>query len=109
MARYVDKKGGLLVEKTEPTKVSDKAAVVTKTKSNIQSTVSAEDVFSAIGSYLSSPFTVTDSSSKGECVICGKQTAYANRMICVDCFKEHKDSIMDGLKSAVKDVDFKIE
>lgn len=109
MARYVDKKGGLVVDKTEPTKVADSAAVAMKAKSVTPSTVSASDMISAIESYLSSPFTVTDSSSKGKCVICGKQTAYANRMICVDCFKEHKDSIMDGLKSAVKDVDFKIE
>lgn len=109
MARYVDKKGGLVVDKTEPAKTVDSVAVTMKAKATAQTTVSATDMISGIESYLSSPFAVTDSSSKGVCVICGKQTAYANRMICVDCFKEHKDSILAGMKSAVKDVDFQIE
>lgn len=91
------------VETTESTLV-EKENVVKK-----DATLSAENAIDTMQSYQTGNFSFVDSSAKGVCLICGKQTAAKNRHICVDCWKENKDEIIDGLKSAVKDVELKID
>lgn len=108
MRTYIDRKGGLTVEKHEskPNTIN-KVESVNKTEPKM---VSAVDMISTIESYLVSAVGTNNTvSGKGTCVFCGKQTAYANRTVCVDCFKQNKNKIMDGFKNAVQDVDFKIE
>lgn len=109
MRKYTDKNGGLVVEKNEPTtKKTDTPANVNKAAA--LSTVSAVDMISTVDSYLTSTFPFSgDSSVKGECVFCGKKTAYSNRKVCVDCFKIYKEEIMDALKKSVEDVELRIE
>lgn len=107
MSRYVDRKGGLIVDKTE----SDKTFISEpkSTSMNRSVVISGQDAIDTMQSYQSGNFSFLDSSSKGACLICGKQTAAKNRHICVDCWKENKDEIIDGLKTAVKDVELKID
>lgn len=105
MRRYSDKNGGLVVEKTD---VTDKSNVSNKKVSTTVS-LSASEIIDTMQSYQTGNFSVLDSSSKGVCAICGNQTAAKNRHICVECWKQNKDNIIDGLKTAVKDVELKIE
>lgn len=111
---YVDKKGGLIVEKRDTLKdetaiLQDDVSVMRSAspvkKENVE--VNASDMVEAMQSYTSS-FAVNDSSSKGECVICGKPTAFKNRKVCVDCWKEHKDKIMNEIVSLLNGKTFKV-
>lgn len=105
MSRYVDRRGGLTVEKTDPVKTTENASV----SKNKVSIVSGEEAVETIQSYQASMFANTDSSAKGVCKICGISTAYKNRHICVECWKKHKNEIIQGIKTAVNDVEFKIQ
>ena len=107
MSRYVDRKGGLVVEKVEPEQTS--APPLKAPSANKSVVISGQDVIDTLQSYQTGNFSFLDSSEKGVCLICGKQTAAKNRHICVDCWKENKDEIIDGLKTAVKDVELKID
>ena len=91
------------VETTESTLV-EKKNVVKK-----DATLSAKDAIDTMQSYQTGNFSFVDSSSKGVCAFCGKQTAFKNRHVCVDCWKKYKDEIIDGLKTAVKDVELKLD
>lgn len=91
------------VETTESTLV-EKENVVKK-----DATLSAEDAIDTMQSYQTGNFSFVDSSAKGVCAFCGKQTAFKNRHVCVDCWKKYKDEIIDGLKTAVKDVELKLD
>lgn len=107
MSRYTDKNGGLVVDKVEPAKET-----VVNQKPNSANkilAISAEDAIDTMQSYQTGNFSVLDSSANGVCVFCGKQTAAKNRHVCVECWTKHKDEIIDGLKTAVKDVEFKID
>lgn len=107
LKRYVDKSGGLVVDKSEPVKLNNvEDHLLTEIKS---STISAQDVIDTMQTYQTGNFSVLDSSAKGVCVFCGKQTAAKNRHVCVDCWKQTKNEIIDGLKTAVKDVELKID
>lgn len=106
MRRYADKNGGLIVEKV------DRVDTVKVTKSNSvkkASYLSAANAIDTMQSYQTGNFSVVDSSAKGVCAICGNTTAFKNRHVCVDCWKQYKDEIIDGLKTAVKDVELKID
>lgn len=105
MRRYADKNGGLVVEKTDPVNPVKNQTQTNKTGGYI----SAKDAIETMQSYQTGNFSVVDASAKGVCVFCGKQTAFKNRHVCVDCWTKHKDEIVDGLKTAVKDVEFKID
>lgn len=106
MRRYTDKNGGLVVEKVESTKTESVQKNDTISKNVV---LSAENALDTIQSYQTGSFSVVDSSAKGVCVFCGKSTAFKNRHVCVDCWKQNKDEIIDGLKAAVKDVELKID
>lgn len=103
MAKYVDRNGGLVVEKKE----TELKKTVENTTIGKSVSVSGVDAVDTLQSYHS--FSSNDASSKGVCKICGKQTAYKNRHICVDCWKLHCDEIIQGLKTAVKEVEFQID
>lgn len=106
MKRYTDKRGGLIVEKTEPI---DKISVEKRSVIKKEATISASDTIDTLQSYQTGNFSVLDSSEKGICVFCGNQTSFKNRHVCIDCWKENKNEIIDGLKTAVKDVELKID
>lgn len=106
MARYTDKNGGLVVDKIETTE----STLVKKVNSEKKgSSISAANAIETMQSYQTGSFSVVDSSAKGVCSFCGKQTAFKNRYVCVDCWKEYKNEIIDGLKTAVKDVELKLD
>lgn len=95
-----------MVEKVESAKTESVQKNDTISKNVV---LSAEDAIDTMQSYQTGNFSFVDSSAKGVCAFCGKQTAFKNRHVCVDCWKQNKDEIIDGLKSAVKDVELKID
>ena len=106
LRKYSDKNGGLIVEKTEP---SDNISVAKQSLVRNQSTISAADAIDTMQSYQTGNLSVLDSSEKGTCAFCGNITAFKNRHVCLNCWKENSREIIDGLKTAVKDVEIKID
>ena len=106
MRRYTDKSGGVVVEKRES---ENKNQVEKKEKMKEPVSVSASDMIDTMYSYQVQSFFNGSSSEKGSCVICGKETAYVQRKCCVDCWKKYKEEILNGIKSSVSDVEFKID
>ena len=107
MRQYVDKNGGLTVEKYDsPVKKTQEKA---KVSFSGQTTVSAKDMLDTLQSYQLAMFSVNDSNGTSKCVFCGVPIAYGNRHVCVDCWKVKKNEIIEGLKAAVDETEFKIE
>lgn len=109
MNRYVDRRGGLSVEKTDKVEKQKVVDTVSTFSATAPVTITGDEAFETMLSYQTGNFAKTDSSEKGVCKICGAKTAYKNRQICVDCWKKYNQEIVDGLKTAVKDVEIKID
>ena len=105
LRRYTDKSGGVVVEKYESGEVQDKTK--NSTASSSIPALSAVDVIDTMISYQIPTFTNGGVGDAGTCLICGVSTAYSNRKVCVNCWKEHKDYILDSLKNAVRDIQIK--
>jgi hypothetical protein len=112
MRKYTDPKGGLEITKaeapvaTETATVSKKAAKAKAAAQPVE--FSAEKVVETAESYQLPMFTANPA-GECECFFCGKKTSYANRWVCVDCWKLYNKELMEGIKNAVSDVTVTVE
>lgn len=107
MRRYIDRKGGLTVEKTE---AKDQVQVFKEPNQPINKDVPAGMMLDTMVSYQLPMFTSNPNANGGsECVFCGTKTSYDNRHVCVECWKKYKDEIALGIREAISDVDIHIE
>lgn len=61
------------------------------------------DVLDTIAGYIMPTFyMVPDSEEPGECLLCGKRTAYKMRKLCVDCMKEHSREYYEKARAAIE-------
>ncbi len=108
MARnYKSMTGGLEISKQEPTeqerienekKEQDKAKL--QEEHNKQKFTTDKMLDSAF-SYLVGEMAIKDGTSQGKCLMCGVDTAFANRHICPSCLTKNKNEIFDRLKSTL--------
>ncbi len=105
MRRYVDKTGGLEIEKKESTVQKTKRRI----EPSIPNKIEAVDVIDTAISY-QVPSVGTNSNENGgsECKICGIKTSYDNRYFCVECWKKYKDEMIEGIKQSLEDVEIQI-
>ncbi len=110
MRRYSDKRGGLVVEKTDSTPTAQKTAnKVHRSFENSNSLVDAGLMMDTMASYQMAIFTNNPTENGGsECVFCGEKTSYDNRHVCVECWKKYKEDIIEGIKGAISDVQISI-
>ena len=58
--------------------------------------VSAEDLIGTLYTYASSPLKKGNFNQRGKCLLCGTETAAADRKICWECINKHRDEIKIG-------------
>ena len=88
---------------TEGATAADEA-VVKRSVPEVRTTreISVEDAIDTMAAYLLPKFKVEkDSSNPGECVFCGKETAYQMRHLCVDCMSSVSSDLYRRIKSAI--------
>lgn len=108
MSRYTDKNGGLSVDKTSPAKTQNK--VPEKNEIVAGGKITGTEILETAQSYQLPQFTANPSEKGGsECRICGKKTSFDNRHVCVSCWTEYNKEMIDSLKSAVSNIEIKIE
>lgn len=65
--------------------------------------VQVVDVLDAIAGFVMPTFDmIRDTDGNGECVLCGKQTAYKMRKLCVDCMHQHGREFYEKARTAIK-------
>lgn len=109
MRTYVDKNGGLTVEKhdsvAKPTATKAARTVVQENKK-----VSLADMVETAESYQLPMFTVNKTENGGsQCAFCGEKTAYDNRHVCINCWKKYHKEIFEQINSKVNAVDITIK
>lgn len=88
---------------TEGAATADEATVK-RSASETRATreISVEDAIDTMAAYLLPKFKVEkDSSNPGECVFCGKETAYQMRHLCADCMGDVSNDLYRRIKSAI--------
>lgn len=99
---------GVLIEQTFPEEdvqvVAKKARTAPSTEFPEFKSVTVSDVFDTFAGYLNSRLSMNDSSSgKGTCVVCGKETLYPLRKICIDCLESNGvENIYTMTKEAIE-------
>lgn len=74
-----------------------------KAPAKLPGTVKVVDILDALAGWSIPQFNLLKSSSgKGECVICGKQTAYKNRTLCIECMENYAEDLYAKAKEAVE-------
>lgn len=69
----------------------------------INKPIEVVDVLDTIAGYIMPTFyMVQDSEKQGECLLCGKQTAYKMRKLCVDCMKKHAREYYEKARAAIE-------
>ena len=58
--------------------------------------VSADDLIGTLYTYASSPLKKGNFNQRGKCLLCGTETAAAERKICWECINKHRDEIKIG-------------
>lgn len=72
------------------------------TISDIPTEIATADIFDTMVAYMPPSYNLLKSSEgTGTCLICGKQTAYYKRKICVDCMDKHATTLYSKTKEAV--------
>lgn len=98
---------------SEQLAVSEEAEVFktsSKTNKKKNATISVGDVFDAFASYINPKFSVIEANTgSGKCVICGKDTAYSIRKICVDCMETYSEQIYEKAKDAIANGEVEIK
>lgn len=85
---------------TEGANATDEVSV--KRSSPATREISVEDAIDTMAAYLLPKFKVEkDSGNPGECVFCGKETAYQMRHLCADCMGEVSNDLYRRIKSAI--------
>ena len=55
--------------------------------------VSADDLIGTLYTYASSPLKKGNFNQRGKCLLCGFETAAADRKICWECINKHRDEL----------------
>ena len=55
--------------------------------------VSADDLIGTLYTYAPSPVKKGNFNRRGKCMLCGAETAAAERMICWECINKHRDEL----------------
>ena len=103
MERYVDKNGGLVIDKTF--ELHDDVGE----KENTKVKIPAQSVIESAKIYLDADPSLVYSTERHKCPICQNQTAYKTGTICFDCWDKYKDDLLAGVSTSVADVEFEIE
>ena len=82
---------------TETVGASDGATVF---KSGEGTHFDVSDVLDTFAGYLLPRFKIEKQSGSGKCMICGKDTAYPVRKVCVDCMDKYSDDLYQQSKEA---------
>lgn len=64
--------------------------------------VQVTDVFETMAAYMMPNFRFINSSEKGACMICGKETSMSARKLCGDCMKESGERIYNLAYGAIQ-------
>lgn len=109
---YTDKNGGMTIEKEDSVSTSKKSArkarkqEVSQEPKNVPASLMIDTAYS----YQQPAFTKNpDENGGSECLFCGTKTAYDNRHVCVECWKQYKNDIFESLKTALADFDVSIQ
>lgn len=71
--------------------------------SDIPTEIATADIFDTMVAYMPPNYNLLKSSEgAGTCLICGKQTAYYKRKICVDCMDKHATTLYSKTKEAIE-------
>lgn len=112
MRKYVDRKGGVEVEKHDTSISMTENVQIQKAKARntAPQKIEAACVIDTAISY-QVPTVGSNSAENGgsTCVVCGTQTAYDNRHFCVECWKKYKKEMIEGIKEALADTEIEIE
>lgn len=65
-------------------------------------TIKVEDVLETMAGYMVPNFRFVDTSEKGTCMMCGKETSIASRKLCGDCMKESGERLYYLSKQAIE-------
>lgn len=72
-------------------------------ESNFPSEIQTLDVLDAMVSYVPPRFSLLkQGEGAGQCVLCGKQTTYYKRKICLDCMEKYGEDLYDKAKEAIE-------
>lgn len=72
--------------------------------------VSVVDMLDTLAGYVIPVINMgTGTNEKGECLLCGKSTAYEKRKLCVDCMQKYGKSYYERAKVAVENGETVIE
>lgn len=76
---------------------------VQKAPAKLPQEIDTVDFFDAMVGYTMPRFNLNlDVDEEGECVICGKKTAYAKRKLCVDCMEKYAVDLYPKAKAAIQ-------
>lgn len=67
-----------------------------------ESPIQVVDVLDAIAGFIMPTIDMIRDDSPGECILCGKQTAYKMRKLCVDCMKQHGREFYEKARTAIE-------
>lgn len=75
----------------------------TDDESSFPSEIQTLDVLDAMVSYVPPRFSLLkQGEGAGQCVLCGKQTTYYKRKICLDCMEKYGEDLYDKAKEAIE-------
>lgn len=112
MRKYVDRKGGIEVEKHDtPVSMNEDIEIQkSKARNTAPQKIEATCVIDTAISY-QVPTIGSNSAENGgsTCVVCGTHTSYDNRHFCVECWKKYKDEMISGIKECIQDIEIDID
>ena len=68
-------------------------AETVKTSGKNKYEISADDLIGTLYTYASSPLKKGNFNQRGKCLLCGVETAAAERKICWECINKHRDEL----------------
>lgn len=92
---------------TEGTAVADDVSIVKRSEvRGAERVISARDALDTLAGYIAQNFPMDrPMNERGMCVLCGKETAYPMRKLCVECMSRNSKNIYASLRRIVADSD----
>lgn len=101
---YDDNATMVIRQETEAVPMQDEMTVIKQTANvPMPDKIAVTDILDTMTGFVIPRFNlVKDSDGSGECLVCGKRTAYKMRKLCVDCMEKHGKVFYEKARNAIE-------
>lgn len=99
-----DNDGTVLIQSDTPTATaSSPMKAPSKAPAKNTTEIKVTDVLDTLAGFTIPRFNLySESEGKGECILCGKETTYKKRKVCVTCLEEHGEELYAKARNAIE-------